>query len=111
MTFFSEDAAILLEFSVRYSENLGAMDEIINAMVAVITKNEINEGRGLSEGRNMIKARPSEQEHDYIRAAEGLAPEAKWGIVARGVRHIPYLISRFPDRVSPREHPPRIGSG
>ena len=32
----------------------------------------------------MIKSRPSTQEHEYIRAAEGLAPEAKWGIFVQG---------------------------
>lgn len=32
----------------------------------------------------MIKSRPSTQKHEYIRAAEGLAPEAKWGIIIQG---------------------------
>lgn len=70
------------------------MDEIINAMLAVINIYEIHEDRSRFEDRNMMKARPSDQQRDYIRAAEGLAPEAKWGIVARGASA--YSLSDLP---------------
>lgn len=79
MTFFKEDAAMVLEFSERCWIILGAIDEIINAMLAVMNIYEIHEGTSLSEGRNMIQIATGQAEARVYKGGRRISPGGKVG--------------------------------